>query len=66
VGNEPRKTRGDWLNVHETAQALGLHSNTVKKMPPEYLPYMRVNSRGDRKYHVNDVEAYIARRMVRG
>ena len=66
MSKAPRKAESDWLSVNETAQALGLHNNTVKKIPPSELPYMRVTTRGDRKYRLDDVAAYIERRMVRG
>lgn len=66
MSSAPNKSPSDWLSVNETAIMLGLHNNTVKRIPPEYLPFMRVTDRGDRKYRVSDVEAYIERRMVRG
>lgn len=65
MGNAPRKAASIWLTATEAAEALGLHNNTVKKIPPGDLPYMRVNARGDRKYARDDVAAYIERRMVR-
>lgn len=65
MSNAPKKEESGWLNVTETAQALGLHNNTVKRIPASELPYMRVVARGDRKYWFEDVNAYIERRMVR-
>jgi hypothetical protein len=66
VSNAPVKTESGWLSVNEAAQALGLHNNTVKRISPCQLPYMRVTDRGDRKYWYEDINAYIERRMVRG
>jgi hypothetical protein len=65
MSKAPPKPESSWLSVNETAQALGLHNNTVKRIPPSELPYMRVTARGDRKYWWDDVAAYIERRMVR-
>lgn len=50
------------LNVPEVANWLGVHVNTVKRIPPEEMPYFRVGSRGDRRYQIEDVKAYIIRR----
>lgn len=59
------KVRGEnILTVDEVAVLLGVHNNTVKRMPPADLPYFRVGSRGDRRYVRWDVEDYVARRMV--
>jgi hypothetical protein len=66
VSSAPNKEESGWMSVHEVARALGLHNNTVKRIPPCHLPYMRVTSRGDRKYWYADVNTYIERRMVRG
>jgi DNA-binding transcriptional MerR regulator len=53
------------LTVREVARHLGVHPNTVKRISPSDLPYMRVTSRGDRRYHPDDVQAYIDRRTVK-
>jgi hypothetical protein len=66
MSHAPPKPTSGWLNVNETAQALGLHNNTVKRIPPSELPYMRATSRGDRRYWREDVARYINRRMVTG
>lgn len=66
MSNAPKKEESGWLNVTETAQALGLHNNTVKRIPADELPYLRATSRGDRRYWWGDINAYIQRRMVRG
>lgn len=49
------------LTAREVADSLGLHVNTVKRIPPEELPFARVVARGDRRYHWADVAAYLAR-----
>lgn len=59
-----KKAENDWMSVSEAAQKLGMHINTLKKLPPEELPYFRVTARGDRKYRIEDVEGYIESRMV--
>jgi hypothetical protein len=65
MSKAPPKEESGWLSVNETARALGLHNNTVKRISPSELPYMRVTDRGDRKYWYEDVNMYIAKRMVR-
>ena len=62
----PPKVKSEiWLSVNEAAHMLDVHNNTLKRFPPSEIPYMRIGSRGDRKYRRADVEAYIERRMVR-
>ena len=41
---------------------LGLHYNTMTRIPPSEIPFFRVGVRGDRRYRREDVEAYIRRR----
>lgn len=53
------------LHAYEVADLLGVHVNTVKRIPPAQLPYFRVGRRGDRRYLAEDVLAYITGRMVR-
>jgi hypothetical protein len=55
----------DPLTSREVAAWLGVHPNTVKRIPPTDLPYFRVGARGDRRYRVDDVCAYIERRTTR-
>ncbi len=55
-----------WITAREVAIWLDVHPNTVKRLPPSELPYMKVTSRGDRRYLLDDVEAYIQRNIVRG
>ena len=52
------------LSAREVARALGLHTNTVKRIPAHLLPYVRVVARGDRRYRAADVREYL-RRMTR-
>lgn len=53
------------MTPQQVARKLGVHVNTVKRLPPEELPYFRVTTRGDRRYRPEDVDAFIERRMVR-
>lgn len=52
------------LRPSEVGMLLGMHWKTIKNLPPAELPYIRVNRRGDRRYSLADVEAYIAERRV--
>ena len=52
------------LTAAEVAMRLGIHVNTLKRIPPDELPYFRVSHRGDRRYFPEDVARYIARRRV--
>lgn len=62
----PNKRRlGEWMTVSEAADYLDVHCDTLKRVPPAELPYLRVNARGDRKYRKRDLDAYVERRMVR-
>lgn len=54
------------IGAQGVAEILGIHVNTVKKIPPNELPYFRIGNRGDRKYRYYDVKAYIMRRTVTG
>lgn len=47
------------LSCKEVALLLGLHTNTVKRLSPGTLPYVRVVKRGDRRYRPSDVQAYL-------
>jgi hypothetical protein len=55
----------DPLSVSEVARWLGLHPHSVKRIPPIDLPFFRVGTRGDRRYRMDDVRAYIERRAER-
>lgn len=61
----PKTRKGKWLTANEVAVMLDIHNNTAKRISPTELPYFRVTTRGDRRYRIEDVEAYIERRMVR-
>lgn len=50
------------LGVGDVALALGVHRNSVKRIPGGELPFWRFGSRGDRRYRAADVEAYMRRR----
>jgi excisionase family DNA binding protein len=52
------------LTAREVARHLGVHYNTVKRLPARELPFFRVTERGDRRYEIEDVERYIAKRKV--
>lgn len=52
------------LSVSEVAQLLRVHVNTIKRIPPNELPYFRVGHRGDRRYWLRDVTNYIQKRCV--
>jgi len=54
-----------WVRTTEAARRLGMHENTLRRIPPEDLPFMLANSRGDRRYHRDDIDRYIYDRMVR-
>ena len=56
--------QSEWLSAGEVERALGISENMRRAIPPADLPYMRLGDRGDRRYRVADVQAYIARRMV--
>jgi len=64
MSNAPAKPLGIGpLNVTEASIHLGVHNNTVKRIPANELPYFRVGSRGDRRYLFEDVLTYIRSRM---
>jgi hypothetical protein len=56
--------QSEWLSAGQVERALGISATMRRAMPPADLPYMRLGQRGDRRYRVADVQAYIARRMV--
>lgn len=66
MSNAPSKPAGIGpMTATEVSIHLGVHNNTVKKIPASELPYFRVGARGDRRYHMEDVEAYMLRHTVR-
>lgn len=52
--------------VREVAAILGIHYNTVKRLPPADLRYFTVGTRNDRRYRRADVHDYITARTVEG
>lgn len=50
------------LTAQQAAAYLGLHVNTLKKLP---LVFIRISKRGDRRYRKADLEQFIASREVR-
>jgi len=54
----------DLVGVEDVARLLGLHVSTTKRLPPADLPFFRVTKRGDRRYRLGDVRAYLAARRV--
>lgn len=61
----PRKPRGVGpLTALEASHHIGIHKNTLLRIPPQELPFFRINPRGDRRYLVEDLDAYIAARMA--
>ena len=53
------------LRAPQVGRLLGVHENTVKRIPASELPYFTVSPRGDRRYFSSDVHRYIEARMVR-
>lgn len=53
---------GPMLTASEVAEMLHLHVNTVKRLGDRgELPYYRVCKRGDRRFRLEDVMAFLAR-----
>jgi excisionase family DNA binding protein len=53
---------GPMLTASEVAQMLHLHVNTVKRLGDRgELPFYRVCKRGDRRFRLNDVMAFLDR-----
>jgi excisionase family DNA binding protein len=53
---------GPMLTASEVAQMLHLHVNTVKRLGDRgELPFYRVCKRGDRRFRLDDVMAFLAR-----
>ena len=49
------------LRVHEVADRLGLHRNTIRRLDGRGdLPSVRVCKRGDRRWREEDVDRYLA------
>jgi excisionase family DNA binding protein len=53
---------GPMLTASEVAEMLHLHVNTVKRLGDRgELPFFRVCSRGDRRFRLEDVMAFLSR-----
>jgi len=61
MSNAPAKSRDGPLTATKAAEALGVHNNTVKRIPASELPFFRIGGRGDRRYRQQDIDAYIIR-----
>jgi len=45
---------------------LGVHRNTLKRIPADELPFYRIGARGDRRYRPTDIRSYLAHRYDNG
>lgn len=53
---------GPLLTASEVATLLHVHVNTVKRLGDRgEIPFFRVSRRGDRRYRMADVQAYLQR-----
>lgn len=52
------------IRASDVAKVLGVHPNTVKRIPVDELPYFTFGARGDRRYTKEDVRAYVYKRRV--
>jgi excisionase family DNA binding protein len=53
---------GQMMTASEVAAVLRLHVNTVKRLGDRgELPFFRVSKRGDRRFRVEDVLAFLHR-----
>ena len=58
----PGNDLGPMLTATEVAQMLHLHVNTVKRLGDRgELPFYRVCKRGDRRFRLEDVLAFLAK-----
>jgi hypothetical protein len=55
----------DWLTAKQVAQFFHIHRNTLKRIPSKDLSFIRINSRGDRRYYIEDIEKFINQRTVK-
>ena len=65
TSRKPHPAGNGWLSAHDAASYLGIHQNTLRRIPATDLPYFLLNPRGDRRYSPVDLDAYIKQRMVR-
>jgi hypothetical protein len=54
-----------WLTATQVATLLNIHVNTLKRIPYDNLPYIRVSTRGDRRYNISDIEQFIQSEGIR-
>ena len=47
-----------WLSPKEVAQRLAVHIETIYRMPPSVLPFIRIRPGRMRRYLIEDVERY--------
>lgn len=53
---------GRMLTASEVAEMLHLHVNTVKRLGDRgEIPFYRVSRRGDRRFRLEDVQAFLER-----
>lgn len=50
------------LTARQVAEMLGVHVNTIKRLPEAALPFVRITERGDRRYRPAAVRAYLGER----
>ena len=48
-----------FLRASEAAAYMDIGVNTLKRIPENALAFYRINSRGDRRYKLADIQAYI-------
>jgi hypothetical protein len=53
-----REMTTERIGAVEAAAILGCHPNTIRRIPPEQLPFWRLGNRGDRRYDRADIERY--------
>jgi hypothetical protein len=54
-----------YWSAKQVAEYFNIHINTLKRIPSDELPFTRIVGRGDRRYHINDIDKYIIMRTVR-
>jgi hypothetical protein len=55
-----------YLSARDVARRLGVTERRVRLIPPAELPYIALTVGGWRRYSLEDLERYLARRTVRG
>jgi hypothetical protein len=54
----------EWAGAAQAARMLGISVKMLKNLDPAELPFMRVGSRGDRRYRLTDIDRYITDHTV--